>query len=207
MIFGDVLKSVYALSLLILTCLVGCYSPPQISPLAAPDGSYVLDPAHASVVWSVKHAGLSNYTARFDKVSGALTFDSENPENSRVDIRIDPSSVSTGDSDFDDEIATKFSYFDANTFPQIRFVSTDILKTGNNTGEISGDLTFRGTTLPVTLDTIFNGAGKSIGHKGKTLGFSAKSRIKRSGFGMDNLFAFGVGDEVSVVIEAEFNEK
>jgi polyisoprenoid-binding protein YceI len=187
--------------------LAGCYTPPQISPLAAPDGDYVLDPAHASLVWSVKHAGLSNYTARFDSISGALTFDSENPENSRVDIIIDPLSVSTGDSEFDDEIATKSSYFDTGSHPQIRFVSTNIVTTGENTGKITGDLTFRGTTLPVVLETVFNGAGKSFGHKGKTLGFSARAKFNRSDFGMNNLINFGIGDEVSIVIETEFNEK
>ncbi|NNC36286.1 MAG: polyisoprenoid-binding protein [Hyphomonadaceae bacterium] len=201
------MKSVNLIPVLILTGLTGCYSPPEISPMAAPEGDYVLDPAHASVIWSVKHAGLSNYTARFDEISGALTFDPENPENSRVDIIIDPNSVSTGDPDFDAEIASKSGYFDGDTYPQIRFVSTDIVKTGENTGKITGDLTFRGTTLPVTLDTVFNGAGKSFGHPGKTLGFSATAQIKRSDFGMTNLINFGIGDEVSLVIETEFNEK
>ena len=187
--------------------MAGCYSPPQISPLAAPDGDYILDPAHASVIWSVKHVGLSNYTARFDTISGALTFDSENPENSRVDIVIDPNSVSTGDQEFDAEIATKSSFFDADTHKQIRFISTGIVTTGENTGLITGDLTFRGTTLPITLDTVFNGAGKSFGHAGKTLGFSAKTTLNRSDFGLDYLISFGVGDTISIVIETEFNEK
>lgn len=207
MIIGAVLKPKYLIPLIILAGSVGCYSPPQISPLAAPEGDYVLDPAHASVIWSVKHAGLSNYTARFDSISGALSFDPENPENSKVDILIDPKSVSTGDNDFDEEIAAKSSYFDAETYPQIRFVSTDIVKTGENTGTITGDLTFRGATLPVTLNTVFNGAGTSFGNPGKTLGFSAKTSFKRSDFGMTNLINFGIGDEVTVVIETEFNEK
>jgi len=201
------MKPLLSLSALLSVGLSACYSPPEITPLAAPDGDYVLDPAHASVVWSVKHAGLSNYTARFDKITGALTFDSNNPTNSRVDIRIDPKSVNTGDANFDSEIATKSSYFNAGTHTEIRFISTGIVTTGENTGEITGDLTFRGVTLPVTLDTVFNGAGKSFGHSGKTLGFSAKSSFKRSDFGMTNLINFGIGDEVTIVIETEFNEK
>ena len=201
------MKPLYSLSFLLTAGLSACYSPPEISPLAAPDGDYVLDPAHASVIWSVKHAGLSNYTARFDKISGALTFDSNNPTASRVDISIDPASVNTGDAKFDNEIATKSSYFNAGTYSEIRFVSTDIVKTSENTGTITGDLTFRGVTLPITLDTVFNGAGKSFGHSGKTLGFSAKTRFNRSDFGMTNLINFGIGDEVTIVIETEFNEK
>ena len=184
-----------------------CYSPPDISPLSAPQGDYILDPAHASVIWTVKHAGLSNYTARFDTISGALTFSPDNPATSKVDIIIDPNSVNTGDADFDSEISTKKSYFNSTQFSQIRFVSTNIDITSEVTGLITGDLTFRGVTLPITLKTTFNGAGKSFGHKGKTLGFSATGSLNRSDFGLDHLIDFGIGDSVSLTIETEFNEK
>ena len=205
--FGANLREFFIISTVTAIGLAGCYSAPNISPLAAPQGDYILDPAHASIIWSVKHAGLSNYTARFDTMSGALSFDPENPEKSRVDVVIDPASVNTGDPEFDDEIANKKSYFDSKNHPQIRFVSTQIIRTGENTGEITGDLTFRGTTLPITLNAVFNGAGKSFGHAGETLGFSATAKLIRSDFGMTNLIAFGIGDEVSLAIEAEFNEK
>jgi len=204
---GNVLKIKITLIAVFTSLLTSCFSPPEISPLAAPEGEYVLDPTHASVVWSVKHAGLSNYTARFDNISGALNFNPENPALSSVDIVIDPNSVNTGDPDFDEEIATKASYFDSEKYAQIRFVSTAIDITGENSGRITGDLTFRGTTLPVTLEAVFNGAGKSFGHKGKTLGFSATASLTRSEFGFDHLINFGIGDEVKLVIETEFNEK
>jgi len=186
--------------------LAACYSPPKITPSAAPAGNYALDPAHASVVWSLSHAGLSQYTARFDDVSGALSFDPENPTASRVDIRIDPASVSTGDPKFDETIATGGKYFNAGSFPEIRFVSTGITKLSDSSGTITGDLTFRGVTKPLILNAVFNGAGKSFGHSGKTLGFSATGRLSRSDFGLSYLSNFGIGDEVSLVIEAEFNE-
>ncbi|HHL42880.1 MAG TPA: polyisoprenoid-binding protein [Hellea balneolensis] len=187
--------------------LGACYTPPSKVTREAPHGNYTLDPAHASVVWSLSHAGLSHYTARFDNITGALVFDSEHPQNSHVDIRIDPTSISTGDPEFDKDIAYKKSYFNANTFPEIRFVSTNIRLTGEDKGEIIGDLSFRGQTHPVTLTTIFDGAGKSFGHPGKTLGFSAITQFKRSDFGFNHLINFGIGDEVSVVIEVEFNEQ
>ena len=186
--------------------LSACYSPPKIAPSAAPAGNYVLDPAHTSVVWSISHVGLSQYTARFDDILGVLSFDPDNPAASRVDIRIDPASVSTGDPEFDGTIATGGKYFDAGSFPEIRFVSTQITKLSANSGTITGDLSFRGITKPLTLDTVFNGAGKSFGHSGKTLGFSAKGKLKRSDFGLSYLSNFGIGDDVTLVIEAEFNE-
>ena len=186
--------------------LAACATPPVVSPTAAPAGNYKLDPTHASVNWSLSHAGLSNYTARFDTISGALNFNPDTPENSIVDIRIDPKSVNTGLPKFDEEIATSGNYFDANQFPEIKFVSTDIKLTGEATGMITGDLTLKGVTKPVTLDVTFNGAGKSFGNPGKTLGFSATTKFLRSDYNMGHLVAFGIGDEITLQIETEFNE-
>jgi len=186
--------------------LAACATPPVIAPSAAPTGNYKLDPTHASVTWSLSHAGLSNYTARFDDISGALNFDSDTPQNSTVEIHIDPKSVNTGLPKFDEEIATSGNYFDADSYPEIRFVSKSITLTGEATGQITGDLTLKGITKPVTLDVIFNGAGKSFGNPGKTLGFSATTKLLRSDYNIGHLVAFGIGDEVTLRIETEFNE-
>jgi len=193
-------------SVLLTSFLASCYTPPNVERAPELAGNYALDPAHASVVWSVSHVGLSNYTARFDDISGTLSFDPLSPEDSQVDIRIDPTSVSTGDVEFDETIAVDRSYFNARTYPEIRFVSRGITLTGENTGVITGNLTFRGKTLPLSLNTVFNGAGKSFGHKGKTLGFSATGTLLRSNFGLTTLSNFGIGDEITVRIETEFNE-
>lgn len=187
--------------------LTACFTPPVTTPTESLKGNYVLDPAHTSIVWKIKHAGLSNYMARFDTVSGILDFDPQNPQNSLIDISIDPISVNTGDEEFDDTIGKGGRYFDGEKHTTIRFVSTKITVTGENTGLITGNLSFRGQTLPLTLDTIFNGAGKSFGHTGKTLGFSAKTQLSRSDFGLSHLVNFGIGDEVTISIETEFNEK
>ena len=191
---------------LIFVLLSACSTPPVIAPNAAPAGNYKLDPTHASVTWSLSHAGLSNYTARFDGISGALNFNPDIPQESSVDIRIDPKSVSTGLPKFDEEIATSGNYFDADNFPEIRFVSTNIKLTGEASGLITGDLTVKGVTKPVTLDVTFNGAGKSFGNPGKTLGFSATTSFLRSDYNMGHLVSFGIGDEVTLRIETEFNE-
>lgn len=194
--------------LIVTLCLfiAACATPPVKIASEAPTGNYKLDPTHASVTWSLSHAGLSNYTARFNDISGLLNFDSNAPENSAVNIRIDPRSVSTGLSKFDEELASSSKYFDAGAYPDIRFASTAINITGESTGQITGDLTLKGVTKPVTLDVIFNGTGKSFGNPGKTLGFSATGKFKRSDYNMSHLVAFGIGDEVTLRIETEFNE-
>jgi len=192
---------------LALFTLSGCATAPVLDVAAAPEGAYVLDPAHASVNWSLSHSGLSMYTARFDDISGALDFDPNAPTASRLDIRIDPKSVSTGNAGWDNTLATEGKYFDSDAHPEIRFVSTASVKMTDTTGTVTGDLTLRGVTKPVTLNVTYNGAGKSFGHPGATLGFSATGKIKRSEWGMSHLTSFGIGDEVTLRIEAEFNEK
>ena len=192
---------------LALLALSSCVSAPVLDVAAAPEGAYVLDPAHASVNWSLSHSGLSFYTARFDEISGVLDFNPDVPTASRLDVRINPKSVSTGDADWDDTLATSGKYFDGDTHNEIRFVSTSSTKTTETTGKVTGDLTLRGITKPVTLDVTYNGAGKSFGHPGATLGFSAVGTLNRSDWGMSHLTSFGIGDEVTLRIQAEFNEK
>ena len=186
--------------------IVACATPPVKVASEAPTGNYKLDPTHASVTWSLSHAGLSNYTARFNDISGVLDFNASAPENSSVNIRIDPRSVSTGLDKFDEELASSSKFFDADTYPDIRFASRAINITGASSGQITGDLTLKGITKPITLDVIFNGAGKSFGNPGKTLGFSATGKFMRSDFNMSHLVAFGIGDEITLRIETEFNE-
>ena len=192
---------------LCILMLSACATPPVLDVAAAPEGAYVLDPTHASVNWSLSHSGLSFYTARFDEISGALDFDPNAPTNSRLDVRINPKSVSTGDSEWDVTLATDGRYFDGDSYPEIRFTSTSAVTTTDTKGQVTGDLTLRGITKPVTLDVTYNGAGKSFGNPGATLGFSAIGKIKRSDWGMNYLTNFGIGDEVTLRIEAEFNEK
>ena len=183
-----------------------CATTPNIVLAPEVSGNYVLDPTHASVIWSLSHAGLSNYTARFDKISGSLLFDAENPAESRVDIRIDAGSINTGLPDFDKTIAVSDDGLDADDHPEIRFVSTEVKVMGEKTGIITADLTLRGQTHPVTMNVTFNGAGKSFGHSGDTLGFSATAQMDRTLWGVTKWSNFGIGTDVSLRIEAEFNE-
>ena len=198
------MKQIFLPSCLFL--LAACASAPVLDVAAAPKGAYKLDPTHTSVNWSLSHSGLSFYTARFDGITGALDFDPAAPANSALDIRIDPKSVSTGDPEWDETLATDGRYFDGDSFPEIRFTATSSVTNSATTGQVTGDLTLRGITKPVTLDVTYNGAGKSFGNPGATLGFSAVGKLNRSDWGMSYLTSFGIGDEVTLRIEAEFNE-
>jgi len=171
---------------------------------AVPAGTYQLDPTHTSVVWRVSHLGLSNYTARFDKITGSLKVDPKAPEASFIAVTIDPNSVSTGLPAFDKKIAT--DYFKAETAPKIEFQSGKVQTTGADTAFVTGNLTLAGVTKPVTLDVKWNGGGFNRFAQAYGLGFSATGKFKRSDFGVTQV-AGAVGDEVELLIQAEFVNK
>jgi polyisoprenoid-binding protein YceI len=187
--------------------------PADTSRVAAdqPAGAYALDPKHASIVWRIRHGGIGIFVARFDTFNGTLTFDPQNPSASSITTTIDATSVNTGvlnnsgERAFDREIATQAFGSAAN--PQITFVSRSINVTGPTTGTITGDLTLRGVTKPVTLQASFEG-GKFVTFRGKqVLGFSARGTFNRKDFGASLSNPLGdafVSDIVDVEINAEF---
>lgn len=174
-----------------------------------PAGVYSVDKTHASLLWKVSHAGLSNYTARFKSFDADITFDPADLTKSKVTAKIDPASletdyVPTAEKDFNKNLITQEQWFNAGKFPQITFTSTKIEVTGDNTGKIHGDLTLLGVTKPVVLDAVFNGAYTVQPFSKKpTLGFSATGSLTRSDFGLDT-YVPAIGDKVDIVIEAEF---
>lgn len=91
-------------------------------------------------------------------------------------------------------------------FPQATFKSTKVERTGANTGRMTGDLTLRGVTKPVTFDVTFNGGLASpMGGAGYDLGFHATTVIKRSDFGLTSMgWSDFVGNDVKLTIEALF---
>jgi polyisoprenoid-binding protein YceI len=172
-------------------------------------GTYVADPAHTSVTWRVNHFGLSWYTARFTKFDSTIQFDPANPPRSSVTVNIDPKSIRTDFPaperiNFDEKIAKEALQSEAH--PQIRFRSTGLTATGPTTGRLTGDLTLAGVTKPVTLDVTFNGGLDNPMDRTPMLGFSARGNFKRSEWGVRNWLPV-VGDEVQLVIEAEYKKQ
>lgn len=186
-------------------------APAGAQALGVPSGTYNLDRSHASITWRVNHLGLSMYTARFATFDSRVTLDANDPTRSSLTVTIDPKSVRTDfpfrdREDFDGKIATDARFLDANKFPEIRFVSRSITRTGANSGRIVGDLTMRGVTRPVTLDATLNAAKPHPMSKVPSLGISARGTLKRSEWGMTFPPAMAVGDDVELIIEAEYNQ-
>lgn len=175
------------------------------NPSTQPAGTYEIDPYHMSVIWRVNHMGLANYVARFDDVKATITFDPANINASKVTAQAAAKSVNTG-YDVMDKKLQNADFFDSEKSPIISFESTTLEKTTDNTGKMNGDLTLRGVTKPVTFDVVFNGGMYNQYVNGHVMGFSARTMIKRSDFGM----SYGipnVADEVEIIIDAEFVKK
>lgn len=165
---------------------------------AQPTGHYKSEASHTSLIWRVGHLGLSNYTARLNKISADLDFNSAEPEKSSVVAQIDPLSVATGIESFDKEIGEKI--FENKP---IVFKSTKLIPIGATKAKMIGDLDFHGITKPVELIVTFNGGTIYPFSTKRAIGFSAHGYFKRSDFGVTQYIPL-VSDEVEISIEAEF---
>jgi polyisoprenoid-binding protein YceI len=181
--------------------------------------TYKIDPTHASITWRVNHFGLSEYTARFKAFDATLSFNPADIAANSVEVTIDPLSVETdypadykaghADSPFaswNEDLAMNAQWLNAGAHPQITFKSTSATQASPTAGTVTGDLTFLGVTKPVTLDVTYNGVAQMPWAPDQDkIGFSATTTLKRSDFGM-GAYIPNIGDEVEVIIEAEFGE-
>jgi len=171
-------------------------------PAQAPAGTWTIDKRHTSVTMKVRHFGASKYTFRFAQgsVDASYDYNPAKPLDTKISVTIDAAAVDTGLPDFNKEIGTDPKFFNAGQYPKITFVSTKV-----EPGKLTGDLTFRGVTKPVTLDVVYDGYAKTP-FGSQIMGFSATGKIKRSDFGFTHLVPM-VGDDVDLLIEVEFNPK
>jgi polyisoprenoid-binding protein YceI len=166
-------------------------------------GTYKVDPAHTQILWQVDHLGFSLFDGAFADPTGTLTIDPKNPAAATVSIEIPIARLTTTSAKLNEHMLAA-DFFDAAKYPTATFRSTRIVVTGQ-TAQITGDLTLRGVTKPVVLDTRFHGAGPHPMTKGQAIGFRATTSIKRSDFGI----SYGVpmvSDEVKLTINAAFDK-
>jgi polyisoprenoid-binding protein YceI len=163
--------------------------------------SYRLDPVHTRVAFQVSHAGFSRPIASFSKVQGELAFDEKDWRTASLEARIPLATLDLGDADWEKRILDR-SFFDAAKFPEARFVSTRVEPVDATHARVTGDLSLRGVTRPVTLEVTLNALRRHPLTFKRTAGFSATGALKRSEFGMD-AWTSVVGDEVTLIIEVE----
>jgi polyisoprenoid-binding protein YceI len=169
-------------------------------------GIWAIDPAHAAIEFSVKHMMVSTVKGHFRGVTGLIEVNESNPALSSVTAAVDVATVDTGVAQRDEHLRSA-DFFDAERFPQITFRATNIEPDGDN-WKMTGDLTIRDVTRPVTFDVEFE--GRVIDPWGNDrAGFTASAKINRRDFGVNwnGVIEAGgvvVSDAVKITLNVEF---
>ncbi|MFM9940626.1 MAG: YceI family protein [Hyphomicrobiaceae bacterium] len=178
----------------------------------AEPATYSIDRQHTNVSFSWNHLGLSRQSGRILDVEGTLVVDMAKPEEATLEVVMKTASIVTGVTELDRHLKS-VDFFEAARNPIITFKSTGIKKTGEKTGEVTGDLMILGITKPVVLQVTLNFDGEhplaplNASYRDKFVaGFSARGKLSRSEWGLKRGTPL-VSDDIEIVIETELNRK
>ena len=177
----------------------------ETAPGAATKTTWKLDPSHTLVEFSAKHLMITTVKGRITDVEGTIVSDEKNPGNSSVEATLKAVSIDTR-TDQRDQHLRSADFLNAEQFPEIRFRSTRI-EGDKESFKLTGDLTIRDVTRPITLDVQFEGRTKDP-WGGDRIGFSATGKIDRRDFGLtwNQALETGgvvVGNDVKISLEVE----
>lgn len=167
--------------------------------------TWKIDPSHTTVEFSAKHMMITSVKGRFVEVEGTIIADDENLADSEVTATMKAASIDTRSDQRDGHLRSA-DFLDVEQFPEVTFRSTRIEGTKEEF-KLTGDLTIRGTTRPITLDVTFEGAGKDP-WGGTRSSFSATGKFDRRDFGLTWNVALEAGgilvsNDVKISIEAQ----
>lgn len=145
------------------------------------NGTYVIDPAHSRIGFSARHAMITKVRGSFNEFEGTATT-GPNLEGASVRIEIKSASVDTRQADRDGHLRSG-DFFDAETYPAITFVSTQVEAVDSDTLRVTGDLTVKDVTKPVTIDFEFGG-GATDPFGNERVGFEGRTSLSRKEFGL-----------------------
>lgn len=166
-----------------------------------PSGNYGLDKSHGYISYTYSHMGYSTPHVGFNSFDVELTLDSENPANSTVNVTIDATSIDSRVENFNGHLNGP-NFFDTANHPTITFRSTSVEALGEDKFNVTGDLTIKGVSKPVTLDTTINKAADHPMRKIPIIGVSATATVSRSDWGLTRAVP-NVGDEITIYISVE----
>lgn len=166
---------------------------------------WTIDPAHSEIIFKVKHLMISNVKGAFKTFQG--TIDGEDFTKATISANIDTGSISTNNDDRDVHLKSP-DFFEVEKYPEITFVSTSIKKVDDDEYKLVGNLTIKGITKEITLDTEFGGFMKDP-YGNEKAGFSINGKLNRKDFGLNwnaALEAGGVmvGNEVKISADIQF---
>jgi polyisoprenoid-binding protein YceI len=170
--------------------------------------TWKLDPYHTQVEFSVKHLGMMTVRGHFAEVTTVGDIRPDAPDQSSVEVTITSASIRTHNEQRDNDLRSS-NFLEVDKYPTMTFKSTRIEPAGSDRYRMTGDLTIKGNTNPVTLDVTRYGEfnDPNMGHR---IGYAAEGTINRKDFGMrfemmlDGRFV--VGNDVQISIEGELVE-
>ena len=168
--------------------------------------SWQIDSSHSHINFTARHMMISKVRGSFETFSGTVNFDEKNPINSTVDIAVQLASINTRDGQRDGHLKSP-DFFDVETHPTMRFVSTRVEQIDENNGRLIGNLTIKGVTHEVALDVEYAGMAKSTWGT-QSAGFSATGTLNRKDWGLNWNQALEtggvlVGEKINIEIELE----
>lgn len=168
--------------------------------------SWQIDSAHALVEFSVTHMMIAKVRGRFNEFSGVVELNENNPEKTNVSVEINVESIDTRSKQRDDHLRSP-DFFNIAEYPKMVFKSTNVEVLDKKKAILTGDLTIKDITKPVSLNVVFNGMSKSPWGT-TSAGFSATGKINRKDWELtwnQTLETGGVlvGDDIEINIEIE----
>lgn len=181
------------------------------APFAARADTWQIDPAHTNVEFTVRHMMISNVSGQFEKTSGTIMADANNPTSAVIDATIDAASIDTRVAKRDAHLKSP-DFLDVAKYPTITFKSKKVEAAGAGKWKVTGDLTLHGVTKEVVLDIDGPAAPIKDPMGNMRAGASATTTISRKGFGLtwNKMMESGgviVGDEVKITIDVEAVKK
>jgi polyisoprenoid-binding protein YceI len=174
----------------------------QVVP-SATSTTWMIDPAHSNVEFSVKHMMIATVKGQFSQVEGTLQFDPAQPEQASVTAAIDTASITTFNEMRDQHLRTN-DFFNAEEYPALTFQSARVESVSDERLRVYGELTIRDVTRPVVLETEYEGQILDA-YGQQRIAFTATTEISRREFGVNWNGAIEgggvvVGDKVKVTL-------
>jgi len=180
-------------------------APTAVSAIATDlTGDYAIDPTHSRVGFSARHAMVTKVRGSFNEFEGSGHLDASDPSKSSVSMTIQAASIDTRNADRDGHLRSN-DFFDMEKYPEIKFVSTSVEQTADDEFTVTGDLTIKDVTKPVSVE--FEYSGSAVDPYGNTrIGFEGKTVVNRKDWGVNwnaALEAGGVlvGEKVTLEFE------
>src|SRR5689334_7411441 len=179
-------------------------------PVAGNQSRWAFDPYHTQVEFAAKHLGMMTVRGNFLEIEASGDIYPDNPEASAVDVTVQTASIRTHNPQRDNDLRSS-NFLEVDKYPTMHFKSTKIKPTGPETYSMTGDLTIKGNTRPVTFKVVKYGEFNDPNMMGHRIGYSAEAKINRKDFGLTfNMMLDGkwiVSEEVDIFIEGEFVEQ